>query len=128
VRLSASAFGNSPFARIGGSRAAQLSGAALALGLMVSSVATAAPVGASEPMKTQLHKLRVCESGNNYHENTGNGYYGAYQFAGSTWHSLGFAGRPDHAKASTQNRAAEKMHHRNGWSAWPSCSRTEHLR
>lgn len=32
-----------------------------------------------------LLKLRTCESGGNYSINTGNGYYGAYQFSYATW-------------------------------------------
>jgi resuscitation-promoting factor RpfB len=32
-----------------------------------------------------LYKLRTCESGGNYQDDTGNGYYGAYQFSASTW-------------------------------------------
>lgn len=91
-------------------------------------MATAAPVGANEPMKAQLHKLRICESGDNYREDTGNGYYGAYQFAPRTWHALGFQGRPDHAKQVTQNRAAKREYQIDGWGAWPSCSRSQHLR
>jgi Transglycosylase-like domain len=83
---------------------------------------------ASKTMKSDLHKLRICESGDNYRENTGNGYFGAYQFAGSTWRALGFNGRPDRARSATQDRAARKLHRVAGWSAWPSCSHTEHLR
>jgi resuscitation-promoting factor RpfA len=78
-------------------------------------------------MAHNLRRLRICESGNNFRENSGNGYYGAYQFAPSTWHAIGFRGRPDHAKHLTQNRAAMKLHHMQGWSAWPSCARAEHL-
>jgi Transglycosylase-like domain len=120
-------FGSSVVGRSAASRAARGCGLALAAGLAVTSIATAAPVGASETLKVDLHKLRICESGDNYRADTGNGYYGAYQFAPSTWHSLGFKGRPDHAKHATQNRAARKLHARQGWSAWPACSRTEHL-
>jgi resuscitation-promoting factor RpfB len=36
-------------------------------------------------LQTWLYKLRQCESGGNYQTNTGNGYYGAYQFSQSTW-------------------------------------------
>jgi hypothetical protein len=110
------------------SHAARLTGAALTLGLAISAVATAAPAGAGESMKTELHKLRICESGDNYAEDTGNGYYGAYQFAPSTWQALGFSGRPDQAKHDTQDRAARTLHQRDGWGAWPSCARSEHLR
>lgn len=36
-------------------------------------------------LQTWLYKLRMCESHGNYQTNTGNGYYGAYQFSQSTW-------------------------------------------
>jgi hypothetical protein len=104
------------------------SGVALTVGLTVSGIATAAPVGASETIKAELHKLRVCESGDNYHENTGNGYFGAYQFSRTTWEGLGFHGRPDLATSVRQDRAAKRLHANSGWGAWPACSRTEHLR
>jgi len=35
-----------------------------------------------------LYKLRMCESGGNYAINTGNGFYGAYQFMQSTWNNI----------------------------------------
>jgi hypothetical protein len=108
--------------------AKRASAGALVTGLIVSGIATAAPVGAAESMKTELHKLRICESGDNFHENTGNGYYGAYQFSRRTWHGLGFHGRPDLAPARRQTHAAKILHHQSGWGSWPSCSQTEHLR
>lgn len=40
------------------------------------------------PLQTWLYKLRMCESGGNYKTNTGNGYYGAYQFSQSTWNRV----------------------------------------
>ncbi len=43
-----------------------------------------------------LYDLRMCESGGNYQINTGNGFYGAYQFMISTWDRVApMAGRPD---------------------------------
>src|SRR5947209_1954760 len=42
-------------------------------------------------------RLRACESGGAYNRNSGNGYYGAYQFSASTWHRLGYAGMPHQA-------------------------------
>lgn len=36
-----------------------------------------------------LYKLRMCETGGDYRKNTGNGYYGAYQFLPSTWNKYG---------------------------------------
>ncbi|MEA2826992.1 MAG: resuscitation-promoting factor RpfA, partial [Actinomycetota bacterium] len=41
--------------------------------------------------------LADCESGGDYSINTGNGYYGAYQFSLSTWQSLGYEGYPHEA-------------------------------
>jgi hypothetical protein len=110
------------------SRAARLVGVALSIGLVGAGIVTAAPAGAAETMAVDLHKLRICESGDNYRENSGNGYYGAYQFSPRTWHALGLVGRPDRARPITQNLAARKLHAEDGWSAWPSCARSEHLR
>jgi hypothetical protein len=43
-----------------------------------------------------LFELRSCESTNNYQSNTGNGFFGAYQFMISTWDRIApMAGRPD---------------------------------
>ena len=103
-------------------------GAVVACGLVVTTVATAVPVGATTSMRAELHRLRICESGNNYRLHTGNGYFGAYQFSRATWHGLGFHGRPDHARHATQDRAARREHAISGWRAWPSCSQRAHLR
>lgn len=62
-----------------------------------------APV--SGDLATWLLKLRTCESGGNYQTNTGNGYYGAYQFSLSTWHRLGYSGYPNEAPPTTQDTA-----------------------
>jgi hypothetical protein len=64
------------------------------------------------------------ESGNNAGENTGNGYEGAFQFAPSTWASLGtgYAHAYD-APYSVQLNAAIKLQERAGWGQWPNTSR-----
>jgi len=67
--------------------------------------------------------LRQCESGGNYADNTGNGYYGAYQFSLSTWHGLGFSGVPSDAPPAVQDQAAQQLQARSGWGQWPACSR-----
>jgi hypothetical protein len=67
--------------------------------------------------------LRRCESGGNYADDTGNGYYGAYQFTAGTWHSLGLDGLPSQAAPAVQDRAAEELQQRSGWGQWPGCSR-----
>jgi hypothetical protein len=72
-------------------------------------------------------ELRKCESGGNYAENTGNGYYGAYQFAPGTWHGLGYPGLPSDASPAVQDQAARQLQARSGWGQWPGCSRKLHL-
>lgn len=59
--------------------------------------------------------LRECESGGNYSINTGNGYYGAYQFALSTWQGLGYEGYPHHAPPEVQDQAARELQALYGW-------------
>lgn len=68
-------------------------------------------------------ELRQCESSDNYADNTGNGYYGAYQFSEATWQSLGYSGLPSDAAPATQDQAAKQLQARNGWNQWPTCSR-----
>ena len=72
--------------------------------------------------EAQLAHLRQCESGGNYSINTGNGYYGAYQFSPSTWAGLGYSGMPHEAAPAVQDEAARKLIARAGLSAWPTCA------
>ena len=67
-------------------------------------------------------ELRNCESGGNYQTNTGNGYYGAYQFALQTWLGLGETGLPSDAPPGVQDAAAYLLYKRDGWNPWPACS------
>jgi hypothetical protein len=69
-----------------------------------------------------LYRLRVCESGDNYQEDTGNGYYGAYQFSEATWQGLGYSGLPNQAPPAQQDAAATTLQHEHGWGEWPACS------
>jgi hypothetical protein len=64
----------------------------------------------------------MCESGGDYSIDTGNGYYGAYQFALSTWYSLGYTGLPSSAPPYVQDAAARKLQAEAGWGQWPACS------
>lgn len=67
-------------------------------------------------------QLRECESGDNYRANTGNGFYGAYQFSQSTWQNLGYQGRPDLEPPAMQDQAAMRLQSERGWGQWPACS------
>jgi cytoskeletal protein RodZ len=67
-------------------------------------------------------ELRECESGDNYQTDTGNGFYGAYQFAASTWTGLGLSGLASQAPYWVQDEAAERLQAQYGWKPWPACS------
>ena len=67
-------------------------------------------------------KLRMCESSGNYSVNTGNGYYGAYQFNLPTWKGLGYTGLPSDAPPAVQDEAAQRLYQQRGWEPWPACS------
>ncbi len=73
-----------------------------------------APVPASSNLSTWLLKLRSCESGGNYADNTGNGYYGAYQFSLGTWARLGLTGLPSNAPAAIQDQAIVQNTNQSG--------------
>jgi hypothetical protein len=77
----------------------------------------------SFPLGGVWAELRQCESGGNYAIDTGNGYYGAYQFSAATWHGLGFTGLPNQAPPAVQDEAAVELQARSGWGQWPACSR-----
>lgn len=66
--------------------------------------------------------LRRCESSDNYAANTGNGFYGAYQFSQATWTGLGYPGRPDQESPAMQDDAAMKLQAQSGWGQWPACA------
>jgi resuscitation-promoting factor RpfB len=68
-------------------------------------------------------KLRMCEAGGDYTRNSGNGYYGAYQFNLSTWQSNGGTGYPHQASPAVQDEIALRLYSRRGASPWPICGR-----
>ncbi len=69
------------------------------------------------------YRLRLCESGNTYTRNSGNGYYGAYQYSLGTWNGYGGFARPDQAPAEVQDAKAQADFAVRGWSPWPACGR-----
>ena len=74
----------------------------------------------------QWDNVARCESGGNWHINTGNGYYGGLQFSQSTWAAYGgtaYAPRADLASKSEQIAVAERVLAGQGPGAWPICGR-----
>ncbi len=96
--------------RVGGLAISAVAGIGLLLGTVGSASAT--------PSAGDWLKLRTCESGGNYATNTGNGYYGAYQFDLGTWASVGGTGLPSNASPATQDALAYRLWQQRGWSPW----------
>ncbi len=67
-------------------------------------------------------RLAQCESGGNWHINTGNGYYGGLQFLPSTWRAVGGTGLPHQHSREEQIKRAEILLARSGWGQWPACT------
>jgi LysM repeat protein len=67
-----------------------------------------------------LARVRMRESGGNYADNTGNGYYGAYQFSLGTWESVGGSGLPSNASPAEQDMRAQMLYSQRGCSPWPN--------
>ncbi|MFD8523267.1 transglycosylase family protein [Streptomyces capillispiralis] len=70
-------------------------------------------------------RIAQCESGGDWHINTGNGYYGGLQFSAATWRAYGgtaYAPTADRATRSQQIAVATKVQRAQGWGAWPTCS------
>jgi hypothetical protein len=85
---------------------------------IIAAVAPAAPAGGV------WAQLRWCESRDNYADDTGNGYYGAYQFSLATWEGIGYTGLPSAAAPAVQDQAAQRLQARSGWGQWPACARS----
>jgi uncharacterized protein YabE (DUF348 family) len=70
-------------------------------------------------------RIAQCESGGNWHINTGNGYYGGLQFDYSSWLANGgadFASRADLASREEQITVANRYYAKAGLSPWGCAS------
>ena len=72
----------------------------------------------STPPDSVWDKIAQCESGGNWHINTGNGYYGGLQFSAATWHSVGGPGLPHQHSREVQIKYAKILQARSGWGQW----------
>jgi hypothetical protein len=70
-----------------------------------------------------LEAIAQCESGGNPATDTGNGFYGKYQFTLETWNAVGGSGNPAHASEAEQDRRAAMLYAQAGPSPWPVCGR-----
>ena len=98
---------------------------AAATALAVTAPVSSSVLSADAASTRTWNRLAQCESGGNWHINTGNGYYGGLQFSASTWRAYGggaFASRADLASKDEQITVAERVLRGQGWGAWPACS------
>jgi hypothetical protein len=68
-----------------------------------------------------LTAIAACESGGNPRTNTGNGFYGKYQFTLDTWQAVGGSGNPAQASEAEQDRRAATLLAQAGPGQWPVC-------
>ena len=100
---------------------AALSGLAVSA-LAVTGVALGASPANAAPTST-WDRVAACESGGNWHINTGNGYYGGLQFSLGTWRAYGGTGLPSQHSRETQIAIATKLRNaQGGYGAWPACA------
>ena len=84
-------------------------------------VASGSTAGLDLSNAAMWDKVAKCESGGNWHINTGNGYYGGLQFAQGTWIGHGgaqFAARADLASREQQITVANRIYATSGLSQW----------
>jgi hypothetical protein len=81
-----------------------------------------APVPASTASPV-LEAIAQCESGGDPTTDTGNGFYGKYQFTLETWASVGGTGNPAQASEAEQDQRAAALYAQAGPSPWPVCGR-----
>ena len=70
---------------------------------------------------SKARSVRQCESGDTYGINTGNGYYGAWQFAAGTWRGSGggrYTSYAHQAPKFAQDHIAWKLWKNQGWGPW----------
>jgi hypothetical protein len=70
-----------------------------------------------------LQAIAACESGGNPTTDTGNGFYGKYQFTLQTWQAVGGSGNPAAAPEAEQDRRAAALYAQAGAGQWPVCGR-----
>ncbi|MDT9696167.1 transglycosylase family protein [Streptomyces sp. P17] len=111
--------------------------AAALLSVLAPGTAHAAPPPAPGPPATRVPYdcakdqwpwgcIAKCESSGRWHINTGNGFYGGLQFWQPTWKEFGglkYAPRADLATREQQIAVAQEVLARQGWGAWPVCSK-----
>jgi hypothetical protein len=75
----------------------------------------------AEPWDT----IARCETGGDWHADTGNGYQGGLQLSPRTWSAYGggqFAPQADDASREQQILVGDRVRAEQGWQAWSNCA------
>jgi LysM repeat protein len=95
-----------------------------ALGAAAAATMTLAAPAEAAPSNAVWDRVAKCESGNRWHINTGNGFYGGVQFSSSTWsayHGRKYAHQANKASRVEQIEVARRVLKAQGPGAWPVC-------
>lgn len=100
----------------------KVTSAAIASVALMSTAGVLGMASTAQANNTNWDAIASCESGGNWHINTGNGYYGGLQFTRDTWLSAGggkYAPRADLATKDEQIAIASTL----GLGNWPVCGK-----
>ncbi|WP_232001266.1 resuscitation-promoting factor RpfC [Mycobacterium sp. 1165178.9] len=89
-------------------------------GFIAASMTSSSGVG-SAATTPNWDAIAQCESGGNWHANTGNGEYGGLQFKPATWARYGGVGNPAAASREQQIAVANRVFAEEGVEPWPKC-------
>ncbi len=90
-------------------------------GFVAVSMASSSGVANAAPVAPNWDAVAQCESGGNWHANTGNGEYGGLQFKPATWARYGGVGNPAAASREQQIAVANRVFAEQGVEPWPKC-------
>ncbi|MFD7136503.1 transglycosylase family protein [Streptomyces sp. NPDC059894] len=99
-------------------------GLTLPLAALLVLAAPGARAATAAPADADWNAIARCESGGDWHANTGNGHYGGLQFTQSSWVAAGglkYAPRADLATKREQIAVARRLAALQGMNAW-SCA------
>jgi hypothetical protein len=84
---------------------------------------TRPPAAVHDSSGVNWDAIAECESGGDWHINTGNGYYGGLQFNLQTWRGVGGTGYPHEHSREEQIYRAEILYSQRGVQPWPVCGK-----
>jgi hypothetical protein len=94
-------------------------------GILMATILMSSPNDLPEPWKS----LAMCESSLNPQAVNKTGkYHGLFQFDDRSWKYVGGKGKPSRASVREQLLRAKALQAKQGWNAWPECSKKTGLR